>query len=149
LTDFKDYYPSNIREFHIIYLLSNGRNKKVKLLPTPPKDFPDFWKVFLGWKANNHDWKLNAIKLEKKYKDGKNRIKSIIARLWLERITPEEAVEKLNEINPEDEALFYFSIAEYYRKLKKKKLAKEYYKKALKPPGNIYKSLIKYYREKL
>jgi Tfp pilus assembly protein PilF/flagellar basal body-associated protein FliL len=149
LTDFKDWYPTDIREFHIIYLLSNGRNKKVKLLPTPPKDFPDFWKIFLGWKANTTDWKRNAFKLSKKYQNKKDKTKYIISRLWLERMTPEEAESKINEVSPESRALFYFVLAEHYRKNRKKKEAKEYYKKAYKQPGNIYKPLIKYYKDKL
>ncbi len=149
LTDFKEWYPKPLKEFHVIYLLSNDRTKKVKFLPTAPAEFPDFWKVFLGWKANLGSWKVQAKQIEEKYKNKKDKTRGIIAALWLESISPKEALAEIKACPPESDSLFYFMMAEYYRKKKKKKKAKQFYIKALSKNGNIYKSLIKHYRKKL
>jgi tetratricopeptide (TPR) repeat protein len=147
-SDFSQWESEKTRLYRIIGLLAKGETKKVLLLPVPPSEFPDFWKTFIGWRENNKHWRRNAVKLYQKDIKGRGRVKSIAAGLWLGRVTPEKALKTLNSLNPEDDPVLYFVLAEYWRKAGNKTRQKEFYEKAVKLKGNPYRGVIIYYMNK-
>lgn len=137
--DFDGWYPKKARLFHILYLLSDNEFKKIQLLPTPPEEFPDFWKIYIGWLIDDALWRKSAEKfLEKHAKDPDPTYKYIVY-LWLgkkdekgEEFTPIKARSMLDKIPPDNLPLYYFMLAEYYRKIRKKIKARILYRKAKK-----------------
>lgn len=147
--DFASGYAGETREYYILYLLSKGRSKEVLMLKTPPSDFPEFWKVFLCWRDNLPSWSENAELLRKKNNDSKNPIYRIITSIWQNKLSPEEARGMANRIPAESEALFYFILAEKYRKDKNLIKAKICYTKAKNDKQNPFYRVIEYYSRDL
>lgn len=141
--DFSGTYPKSAREYHILYLLSNGKSREVLLMTTPPEEFPDFWKVFLCWEEGIASWEQNAELLISKNK--KHDPLSVIAALWLGKITPDEVRKMVDSFHPDSESLLYFMIAEKYKKDGNTIKAKVCYLKALADKLNPLYSVIRYY----
>ncbi len=146
--DFGMFYPHELKPYHQLYLLSRGNTTEVMRLPTPPEEFPDFWKTFVAYENGISFWKTNAEKIVVKYRGTDKKWESLAARLWLGKITPEQYLASKNLVNPDNLPLFYFLIAEYYRKQKDKEKAGKLFSEALKIKPNLYRNLIQYYQKK-
>lgn len=143
-----DNYPRKAKELYFIYLLSSGRDNEAMLVPVSSDDFPEFWKVFLNWYSDDKSLASLAPRLIQKYSQT-NKTYAVIASLWLGKIKVEEAREFLKNLPPgQDEALFSFLMAEYYKKQKLRAPANVMYQKALRNKPNLYTDLINYYMKK-
>lgn len=137
------------RKYYILYMLSKGKSKEILLMPTPPEEFPEFWKVFIAREKNLKMWKKGAQLLFEKNKNSSNITLKIILRLWLGKITIKEAEEKFSRIPFEEEALFYLILAEEYKRKGMKTKAKMKFIRAKKLDRNIYSSVVDYYSKRL
>ena len=137
------------REYCILYMLSKGKSREILLMPTPPKEFPEFWKVFIAREKNLKIWKKGAEILYEKNKNSSNFTLKTILRLWLGKITIKEAEKKFSRIPFEKEALFYLILAEEYKRKKMKTKAKMKFLRAKKLDRNIYSSVVDYYSKRL
>jgi len=146
--DFNGIYPKAAREYHILFLLSKGQTRKVLLMRTPPDEFPEFWKVFLARRIGVDGWEKNADLLIKKSKNEIDSSKQLIVNLWLDKVSPDEARKKTHLISPANEALFFFMLAEEYRRKKKVTKAKVCYVKAMSIKPNFLYQVIDYYSRK-
>lgn len=129
--DFADPYPKAGRKFHVYYLLSKGRNNEILLMPVPPDEFPDFWKLFILWKNDKPGWQDGMEELIAKNKGEKDATYRIIADIWNGKTSPDDARKLLTKVHPDNEPLFFLMLAEKYRKDKIESKAKVCYLKAL------------------
>lgn len=146
--DFKGLYPQDAREYHILYLLGNKRNKEVLMMPTPPEDFPDFWKVYLDWLRDGEFWKAQANTIMRKHREDPHDVRRLIASMWLGKTSADKAREQLDKIAPEEVPLLYFMLGELYRKERNRMKAKVMFQKALKYQHSPYRLLTKRYLKK-
>ncbi len=144
-SDFADVSIDKVREYYIYHMLSGGREKEVLHLAIPPKDFPEFWKVFLCWKNNIDPWKENAEQLIAKYRSSGNLFIPIVASLWLGKIPPEKISDYMGNISPEDEAVLYFIMAVKFHKDKNSPKSKVYFMKSKKDRQNPIYRVSEYY----
>jgi tetratricopeptide (TPR) repeat protein len=145
--DFADPYPKAARKFHEYYLLSKGRNNDVLLMPIPPDEFPDFWKLFILWKNNKPGWQEGANTLIMKNKNEKDATYRIIADMWNGKKTPDEARKFLNKVHPDNEPLFLLMLAEKYRKDNVASKAKVCYQKAASERQSPLVAVIDFYAQ--
>lgn len=128
--DFADVVPKAARETHQLYLLGKGKIRDVLMMPTPPEEFPEFWKVFLC-RLSNIEWQDNAERLVERHRNSLDPTIPILGNVWLGRIAPDEARAMNERIPPGQEPLFYFILAEEYRRLNNPVAAKICYTRAL------------------
>jgi hypothetical protein len=149
-SDFDDTFiiSKQIRQERMLFLLSKGRDMEVAMMPTPPEDFPDFWKIFLGWRKNDNNWKDNAEKLVEKYRNKDDKTYSVIVSVWLGNLKADEARNMKLNTSVEKEPLLFFALAEYFKKKKSFMKTKVLYRKALKQSPNPYKNVIEFYQKK-
>ncbi len=114
--DFSEGLQGEIRDHYQIYLLAQGREKELLSMLTPPKRFPEFWKVFVCWKLGAHGWRETAETLAANSAKSGNKLVSAIASMWLDKVTPDDLRAIANRIPYEDEALFFFMIGMKYMK---------------------------------
>ena len=145
--DFKGFLNDRLlRKYYVIYLLGKGRLHDIMLLPVKKEDFPDFWKVFICWRQEIPSWEHNAYRLLAKHKD--KLLISTVTKLWLEKISPENAAFSLQKIDYEDKPLLCVMIALQYRKNKKNLKSTFYFRKALTyARPNIYADVVKFLRK--
>jgi thioredoxin-like negative regulator of GroEL len=143
--NFSGKYPAQARELYLLYMLGKGKIKDVMLLPTPPEQFPEFWKVFLAWKYEIDGWKESVMLFNKKHNDDFG-IKLIMS-VMLGDISPEEARQQIFWIPYDLEPLFYLTIAEQYRKNRNMTNAGVCYTKAAGDGLTIYKKAIQYFEK--
>jgi len=131
-----------VRRLYMIYLFGEGRDRDLLLLPTKPEDFPEFWKVYVGMRMGLSSWRRNAELIIKRRPD--NLLESVCAKLWLGRISPEEAEKFLDALPYEEKPLLCAMIANRLRADKKWTLVGSMYAKALKYDNpNLYVKAIK------
>lgn len=146
--DFTEGYPGELREYYQIYLLSQGREKELLSMLTPPNKFPEFWKVFVCWRINKHGWKENAEQIASKALASGNTTQAMIASLWLDKTTADDLRAIAGKIPFEDEPLFYFMLAMKYRKDGNATSARVCFNAALRHKYSPLKTLIQYYASK-
>lgn len=137
------------REYVILNMLSQGKEKEILMMPTPAKEFPDFWKVFIARRKNFKNWKKSAAMLLAKHKNDADPTIKIISSLWLRKIKLADAEKMFNRIPFDKEALFYMILAEEYKREKKIPKAKIRYRKAKSCGRNVYSGVVDYYSRKL
>lgn len=151
---FKGSVPGNVfvgakkgefRQYCILNMLANGKEKEVLLMPTPKEEFPEFWKVFISRRKNFKNWQKLAELLYEKNKNSADPTIKIITGLWLEKIKLADAEKMFNRIPFDKEALFYFILAEEYQRQKKSTKANIRYRKAENCGRNVYAGVIEYY----
>ncbi len=145
--DFADPYPKAARKFHEYFLLSKGRNNDVLLMPIPPDEFPDFWKLFILWKNNKPGWQEGMNTLITKNKNEKDATYKIIADMWNGKKSPDEARKFLNKVHPDNEPLFLLMLAEKYRRDNVASKAKVCYQKAASERRNPLVTVIDFYAQ--
>jgi len=128
--DFNDPVPRAAREIQQLYLLGKGRTKEVLMMPTPAEDFPEFWKVFLC-RLGNLDWQDNAVRLLERYQGSPNSTVALLVSMWLGQRSATDVRALAHLIPPDQEALFYFILAEEFRRINNPVAAKVCYTSAL------------------
>lgn len=145
------YTSPRTRQMQKLYYIS--RKEFTKALRVPTAEFPDFWNAFISWYQNDPSWKINAARLARK--NGKQMSDSLIptiVSIWqlddrAKEIKTREAKEMLRSILPENEALFYFLLAETAVKSDNMIGANVFYIKARARSG-IYATMIKTYNNR-
>jgi tetratricopeptide (TPR) repeat protein len=128
--DFADVVPRRAREIQQLHLLARGKLREVLMMPTPPEEFPEFWKVFLC-RLSDIEWQDNAERLIDRHRGSADPTVTILGNLWLGRIPLDEARAMNDRIPPDQEPLFYFILAEEYRRQNNAVGAKICYTRAL------------------
>jgi tetratricopeptide (TPR) repeat protein len=141
--DFSSYYPKDAREFHMLYLLGKGKIKDVLLMPTPPSQFPEFWKIFLMWRHNIEEWKELAMVFAEKNRE--NSSMTLISLVILGEISADDARKQIYKVSHELDPIFFLVLAEQYRRDKNIANARVCYTKAVGESPNIYKRAIQYF----
>lgn len=142
---FKGARKGDFRQYKMLNMLANGKEAAVLKMPTPREEFPEFWKVFLSRRKNYSTWKNLAEKLYEKNKNSEDPTIKIITGLWLDKIKLADAEKMFNRIPFDKEALFYFILAEEYRRNKRYPKAKIRYRKAQSCGPNVYSGVINHY----
>ncbi len=144
--DFAGGYPRELREYHILHLLGQGRLGEVLMMPTPKEDFPEFWKVFLCWRDDIDIWRDNARLLLAKH-PGDPLVEGAVG-LWLRTLTPEAAAALLPRIPSERRPVLALMIAERHRQDKNRTRARIEYLRALRIAGvSPYAQCIRWFSE--
>ncbi len=142
--DFEDVVPRRAREIQQLHLLARGKLREVLMMPTPPEDFPEFWKVFLC-RLSNIEWQDNAERLIDRHRGSTDPTVTILGNLWLGRIPLDEARAMNDRIPPDQEPLFYFILAEEYRRQNNAVGAKICYTRALAGRPNPLTKVIEHF----
>jgi len=142
--DFDDVVPRRAREVQQLHLLSRGKLREVLMMPTPPEEFPEFWKVFLC-RLSDIEWQDNAERLIDRHRGSADPTIGILGNLWLGRIPLEDARAMSDRVPPDQEPLFYFILAEEYRRLGNAVGAKICYTRALAGRPNPLAKVIEHF----
>ncbi|HOK04643.1 MAG TPA: tetratricopeptide repeat protein [Victivallales bacterium] len=137
---FNEYFPQEIRDLYIAYLLAKGKFKDILLLPTPPEKFPEFWKVFILWVAKKEGWEELAQTFREKNKY--NSSYELITSVMLSKTDPEDARRQIYRVSHELENVFYLVLAEKFKLDGLKIKAKVCYSKAIADYPHIYRKVI-------
>jgi tetratricopeptide (TPR) repeat protein len=144
--DFAGGYPRELREYHILHLLGQGRLGEVLMMPTPKEDFPEFWKVFLCWRDDIDIWRDNARLLLAKH-PGDPLVEGAVG-LWLRTLAPEAAAALLPRVPTEKRPVLVLMIAERHRHDKNRTRARIEYLRALRIAGvSPYVQCIRWFSE--
>lgn len=144
-SDFTGKSGREIKQYYIIFLLGKGEVNKVMMLPILKSEFPDFWKVFICWRKKIISWRKNSKLLILKNPD--NKIYKLASLLWQNEISINDVEKQIQNIEYGKRPLIYFMIAERYRKNRNKIKASIFYHTAMGfEPLNIYKGVIKFFK---
>ncbi|GEM_PF-5273532 len=144
-SDFSGEYPKGARIYHEYYLLSKGKTNDVLLMTVPPDEFPDFWKIFIMWRSDMSGWQDLMDALIAKNKGRNDATYGIIAALWNGKLSADDAKKYVEKIHPDNETLFYFMLAERYRKDKVPIKAKVSYQRAISDKMNPISAIAERY----
>ncbi len=149
--------PDVLRNFHsaetrvalILYYVSMKDFSSAFLIPTPPKEFPDFWKIFIAWYQGDRTWEVNRKALLARYESSARRgTVSSLLDFWQGKITHDELRMRAETVPAADEPLLYFILAIDAERKGRHPTANVLYAKAMGAHPGIYRTLIKNFMEK-
>jgi tetratricopeptide (TPR) repeat protein len=145
-SDFPSPVPPGLKFYYQMYLISHGEARRMMMLPTKRKDFPEFWKVFICWRTGIKSWKKSADMILKR--DKSNQLITGIVNLLRKRISPSDAVPLIDELPYQDKPLMAIMVAEVYYREGKIYNSELFFKQALNySPPNIYIQLAKFLKK--
>ena len=146
--------PDVLRNFHsaetrvalILYYVSMKDFSSAFLIPTPPKEFPDFWKIFIAWYQGDRTWEVNAKTLLSRYETsispGGGTVPSLLD-FWQGKIGHDELRMRAETVPAAEEPLLYFILALDAERKGRHPTANVLYAKAMGANPGIYRTLIK------
>jgi hypothetical protein len=137
------FYPSEVRYYHMLFLLSKNRESEVTRIPTPPADFPDFWKVYIAWRNEDSIWQELCERLLARHEKDERSFIPLIARVWLKQVDPDTARKEIDSLRREDQPIARYLLAEVFQKQKVRTKASVLYQSALRETCTPYHFFIK------